>query len=135
MTLREIFPEWWCKVIFSFSENCYGNHNWLDFTIYELIFTAGIFLVIKWTIHFLFFILGLIIPNKSFDATIVSPKFLEEDSEIPNDVIENIEIDEDLFSLEEESNRLTKRQVDSVEDIDKEIETSIVNITRKGVNN
>ena len=44
------------------------------------------------------------------------------------------EDDEDVFSLEEEPKKMTKREEDLVENIDKEIETSIVNITRKGVN-
>ena len=44
------------------------------------------------------------------------------------------EFDEDVFSLEEEPKKMTKSEEDFVENIDKEIETSIVNITRKEVN-
>jgi len=136
MTLREMFPEWWCKVIFSVPENCSGDYNWWDFSIYEFIFTVVIVLVIKWIIYCFFFIIGLIIPDKTVDATIISPSLLEKEMEIPNDEIEDLkdrdsEFDEDVFSLEEESNKMTKSEEDLVENIDKEIETSIVNITRK----
>jgi len=136
MTLREMFPEWWCKVIFSVTENCSGDYNWWDFSIYEFIFTVVIVLVIKWIIYCFFFIIGLIIPDKTVDATIISPSLLEKEMEIPNDEIEDLkdrdsEFDEDVFSLEEESNKMTKSEEDLVENIDKEIETSIVNITRK----
>ena len=139
MTLREMFPEWWCKVIFSFPENCSGDYNWWDFSIYEFIFTVVIVLVIKWIIYCFFFIIGLIIPDKTVDATIISPSLLEKEMDIPNDEIEDIkgsdsEFDEDVFSLEEESNKITKSEEDFVENIDKEIETSIVNITRNKVN-
>ena len=54
--------------------------------------------------------------------------------EIGNIKGKDIEFDEDVFSLEEESKKMTKSEEDLVENIDKEIETSIVNITRKGVN-
>ena len=139
MTLREMFPEWWCKVTFGFPEYCTGEYNWLDFSIYELIFTVVILLVLKWIIYCVLFILGLIIPDKTMDATIISPSLLEKEMEIPNGEIEDIngrdsEFNEDVFSLEEESNKMTKREEDLVENIDKEIETSIVNITRKKVN-
>ena len=40
-------------------------------------------------------------------------------------------VDEDVFSLEQESKNITKIEEDLVYTIDKEIETSIVNITRK----
>ena len=139
MTLREIFPEWWCKVTFSVQENCSGDYNWLDFSIYEFIFTFVIVLVIKWIIYCFLFIIGLIIPDKTVDATIISPSLLEKEMDIPNDEIEDIkgrdsDFDEDVFSLEEESKKMTKSEEDFVENIDKEIETSIVNITRKEVN-
>ena len=138
MTLREMFPEWWCKVTFSLPENCSGNYNWLDFSIYEFIFTVVIILVIKWIIYCLHFILGLIIPDKTVDATIVSPSLLEKEIDIPNGEFEDIkgrelEFDEDVFSWEEESKKMTKNEKDFVKNIDKEIETSIVNITRKDV--
>jgi len=139
MTLREIFPEWWCKVTFSIPENCSEDYNWLDFSIYEFIFTVVIVLVIKWIIYCFFFIIGLIFPDKTVDATIISPSLLEKEMEIPNDEIEDIKVrdsvfDEDVFSLEEESKKKAKNEEDFIENIDKEIETSIVNITRKEVN-
>ena len=136
MTLREIFPEWWCKVTFSVPENCSRDYNWLDFSIYEFIFTVALALVIKRIIYCSLFIIGLIIPDKTVDATIISPSLLEKEVDIPNDEIEDIkgrdlEFDEDVFSLEEESKEMTKSEEDFVKNIDKEIETSIVNITRK----
>ena len=135
MTLREMFPEWWCKVSFSVPENCSGDYNWFDFSIYEFIFTVVILLVIKWIIYCFFFIIGLIIPDKIEDATIISPTLLEKEIEdIEGGDLEFDEDDEDVFSLEEEPKKMTKREEDLVENIDKEIETSIVNITRKGVN-
>ena len=139
MTLREMFPEWWCKVTFSVPENCSGDYNWLDFSIYEFIFTFVMVLVIKWIIYCFLFIIGLIFPNKTVDATIISPSLLEKEVDIPNDEIEDIkvrdaEFDEDVFSLEEESKKVTKSEEDFVENIDKEIEKSIVNITRDEVN-
>ena len=135
MTLREMFPEWWCKITFSVPENCSGDYNWFDFSIYEFIFTVVIVLVIKWIIYCFFFIIGLIIPDKTEDATIISPTLLEKEiGDIEGGDLEFDEDDEDVFSLEEESNQMTKREEDLVENIDKEIETSIVNITRKGVN-
>ena len=135
MTLREMFPDWWCKITFSVPENCSGDYNWLDFSIYEFIFTVVIVLVIKWIIYYFFFIIGLIIPDKTEDATIISPTLLEKEIEdIEGGDLEFDEDDEDVFSLEEDSKKMTKREEDLVESIDKEIETSIVNITRKGVN-
>ena len=139
MTLREMFPEWWCKVTFSVPEKCFGDYKWLDFSIYEFVFTVVIILVIKWIIYCFLFTIGLIIPDKTVDATIISPSLLEKEMDIPNDEIEDIkgrdsEFDEDVFSLEEESKEMTKSEEDFVENIDKEIETSIVNITRKDVN-
>ena len=136
MPLREMFPEWWCKVTFSVPENCPGNYNWLDISIYEFIFTFVIVLVIKWIIYCFLFVIGLIISDKTVDATIISPSLLEKEMDIPNDEIEDIkgrdlEFDEDVFSLEEESKEMTKSEEDLVGNIDKEIETSIVNITRK----
>ena len=122
MTLREMFPDWWCKITFNVPENCSGDYNWLDLSIYEFIFTVVIVLVIKWIIYYFFFIIGLIIPDKSLDKEIEDIKGRD------------LEFDEDVFSLEEESKKMTKREEDLVENIDKEIETSIVNITRKGVN-
>ena len=70
------------------------------------------------------------------DATIISPSLLEKGMDIPNDEMEDLkgsysEFDEDVFSLEEESKEMTKSEEDFVENIDKEIETSIANITRK----
>ena len=139
MTLREMFPEWWCKVTFSVPENCSGDYNWLDFSIYEFIFTVVIVLVIKWIIYCFLLIIGIIIPDKTVDATIKSSNLLEKEMDIPNDEIEDIkgidsEFDEDVFILEEESKKMTKYEEDLVENIDKEIETSILNITRKEVN-
>ena len=139
MTLREMFPEWWCKVTFSVPENCSGDYNWLDLSVYEFIFTVVVVLVIKWILYFSLFIIGLIIPDKKVDATIISPSLLEKEMDIPTDEIEDIEgrdleFDEDVFSLEEESKKVTKSEEDFVENIDKEIETSIVNITRNEVN-
>ena len=138
MTLRDMFPEWWCKVTFSVPENCSGDYNWLDFSIYEFIFTVVIVLVIKWIIYCFLFIIDPIIPDKTVDATIISPSLLEKEMDIPNDEIEdfigrNSEFDEDVFSLEEESKKMTKSEEDFFENLDKEIETSIVNITRKEV--
>ena len=121
MTLREMFPDWWCKITFSVPENCSGDYNWFDFSIYEFIFTVVIVLVIKWIIYYSFFIIGLIIPDKSLEKEIEDIKGRD------------LEFDEDVFSLEEESKKITKREEDLVENIDKEIETSIVNITRKEV--
>ena len=135
MTLREMFPEWWCKITFSVPENCSGDYNWFDFSIYEFIFTVVIVLVIKWIIYCFLFIIGLIIPDKTVDATIISPTLLEKEiGDIEGGDLEFDEDDEDVFSLEEEPKKMTKREEDLVENIDKEIETSIVNITRKGVN-
>ena len=136
MTLREIFPEWWCKVTFSVPENCSRDYNWLDFSIYEFIFTFVTVLVIKWIIYCLLFIIGLIVPEKTVDATIISPGMLEKGTDIPYEEIEDIkvrdlEFSEDVFSLEEESNNIKKSEENSIENVDKEIETSIVNITRK----
>ena len=140
MTLRDMFPEWWCKVTFSVPENCSGDYNWLDFSIYEFIFTFVMVLVIKWIIYCFLFIIGLIIPNKTVDATIISPSLLEKEMDIPNDEIDDLkgsysEFDEDVFSLDEESKNMTKSEEDFFENIDKEIETSIVNITRNEVQN
>jgi len=133
-----MFPDWWCKIIFSVPENCTEDYNWFDFSIYEFIFTVVIVLVIKWIIYCFFFIIGLIIPDKTEDATIISPTLLEKEIEDIEggdlEFDEDDEDDEDVFSLEEESKKMTKREEDLVENIDKEIETSIVNITRKGVN-
>ena len=138
MTLREMFPEWWCKATFSVSKNCSGDYNWLDFSIYDFIFTVVIVLVIKWIIYCLILIIGLILPDKTEDATIISPTLLEKEMEISNDEIEDIkvrdlEFNEDVFSLEEESKKMAKSEEDFVKNLDKEIETSIVNITRKEV--
>ena len=130
-----MFPDWWCKITFSVPENCSGDYNWFDFSIYEFIFTVVIVLVIKWIIYCFFFIIGLIIPDKTEDATIISPTLLgKEIGDIEGGDLEFDEDDEDVFSLEEEPKKMTKREEDLVENIDKEIETSIVNITRKGVN-
>ena len=135
MTLREMFPDWWCKVTFSVPENCSGDYIWFDFSIYEFVFTVVIVVVIKWIIYCFFFIIGLIIPDKTVDATIISPTLLEKEiGDIEGGDLEFDEDDEDVFSLEEEPKKMTKREEDLVENIDKEIETSIVNITRKGVN-
>ena len=136
MTLKEMFPEWWCKITFSIPENCSGYYNWFDLSIYEFIFTFVIVLVIKWIIYCFLFIIGLIIPDKTVDATIISPSLLEKEMDITNDEIgdikgKDLEFDEDVFGLEEESKKMTKNEEDFVKNIDKEIETSIVNITRK----
>ena len=138
MTLRDMFPEWWCKVTFSVPGNCSGDYNWLDFSIYEFIFTVVIVLVIKWIIYCFLFIIGLITPDKKVNATIISPSMLEKEMDIPNDEIEdikgkNIEFYEDVFDLEEESKKMTKSEEEFVKNIDQEIEKSIVNITRKEV--
>ena len=138
MTLREMFPVWWCKLTFSVPENCSGDYNWLDLSIYEFIFTVVIVLVIKWIIYCFISIIGLILPDKTVDATIISPSLLEKDIDIPNDEIgvikgRDLEFEEDVFSLEEESKEMTKSEEDFVKNLDKEIETSIVNITRKEV--
>ena len=125
MTLREMFPEGWCKVTFNVQENCSGDYNWLDFSIYEFIFTVVIVLVIKWIIYCFLLIIGLIIPNKTVDATIISPSLWEKEMDIPNDEIEDIkgdsEFDEDVFSLEEESKKMTKSEENFVRNIDKEM--------------
>ena len=139
MTLRDMFPEWWCKVTFNVLENCSVDYNWLDFSIYEFIFSVVIVLVIKWIIYCSLLIIGLFIRDKTVDATIISPSLLEKEMDIPNDSIDDIkgrdlEFDEDVFSLEEESREMTKSEEDFVRNIDKEIETSIVNITGKEVN-
>ena len=107
MTLRDMFPEWWCKVTFSVPENCSGDYNWLDFSIYDFIFTVVIVLVVKWIIDCFLFIIGIIIPDITADSTIISPSLLEKEMDIPNGGIEDIkgkdsEFDEDVFSLEEE---------------------------------
>ena len=138
MTLREMFPEWWCKLTFSVPENCSGDYNWFDFSIYEFLFTVVLVLVIKWIIYCFISIISLIIPDKTVDATIISPSLLEKNMDIPNDEIEvikgrDLEFEEDVFSLEEESKEMTKSEEDFVKNLDKEIETSIVNITRKEV--
>ena len=106
MTLSEIIPEWWCKATFSVLDNCSGDYNWFDFSIYEFIFTVVIVLVIKWIIYCFLFIIGIIIPDKTVDATIISPSLLEKGIDIPNDEIDDLkgsfsEFDEDVFSLEE----------------------------------
>ena len=130
-----MFPDWWCKITFSVPENCSGDYNWFDFSIYEFIFTVVIVLVIKWIIYCFFFIIGIIIPDKTEDATIISPTLLEKEIwDIEGGDLEIDEDDEDVFSLEEEPKKMTKREEDLVENIDKEIETSILNISRKGVN-
>ena len=138
MTLREMFPEWWCKITFSVPENCSGDYNWLDFSIYEFIFTVVIVLVIKWIIYCFILIIGLILPDKTEDTTIISPSLLEKEMDFPNDEIDDIkgkdlEFDEDVFSLEEESKIMTKSEEDLDKNLDNEIERSIVNITRKEV--
>ena len=118
MTLREMFPEWWCKLTLSVPENCSRDYNWLDFSIYEFTFTVVIVLVIKWIIYCFLLIIGIIIPDKTVDATIKSSNLLEKEMDIPNDEIEDIkgkdlEFDEDVFGLEEESKKMTKRGMDS----------------------
>ena len=139
MTLREMFPEWWCKTTLSIAEDCYGDYNWLDFSIYEFIFSVIVLLIIKWIIYCLLFILGKIIPYKAMDSTIVSPSLLEKNLDIPNYEMEDtkvrdFEFNEDVFGLEEESSKIVEKGQRLDEDLDKEIEESIVNITRKGVN-
>mgnify|MGYP001304575459 CR=1 FL=1 len=139
MTLREMFPEWWCKVTFSVPENCSGDYNWLDFSIYEFIFSVVILLVIKWVIYFFLLIIGLIIPDKAVDGTIISPGLLEKEMDVTNDEIEDLkgndlEFDEDVFGLEEESRKITKNEEYFIQNKDRAIETNIVNITRKDFN-
>ena len=139
MTLRDMFPEWWCKVTFSVPENCFGDYNWLDFSIYEFIFSVVILLVIKWVIYFFLLIIGLIIPDKAVDGTIISPGLLEKEMDVTNDEIEDLkgndlEFDEDVFGLEEESKKITKNEEYIIQNKDREIETNIVNITRKDFN-
>ena len=139
MTLRDMFPEWWCKVTFSVPENCFGDYNWLDFSIYEFIFSVVILLVIKWVIYFFLLIIGLIIPDKAVDGTIISPGLLEKEMDVTNDEIEDLkgkdlEFDEDVFGLEEESKKITKSEEYFNQNLDREIETNIVNITRKDFN-
>ena len=130
-----MFPDWWCKITFSVPENCSGDYNWLDLSIYEFIFTVVIVLVIKWIIYYFFFIIGLIIPDKTEDATIISPTLLEKEIEdIEGGDLEFDEDGEDVFSLEEDSKKMRKNEEDLVENIDKEIETSILNISRNEVN-
>ena len=70
--------------------------------------------------------------TKSLPINILSRKEMD----ITNDEIEDIkvkdlEFDEDVFGFEEEPKKKTKNEEDFVRNIDKEIETSIVNITRK----
>ena len=138
MTLREIFPEWWCKATFSIPEICSGDYNFLDFSLYDFIFSVVILLVIKWIIHFIIFVLSLIIPERTVDATIISPSILEKEINITNDEIEDIkgkdlEFEEDIFSLEEEENKMKTTEDYIVEKLDREIEKSIVNISREVV--
>ena len=123
MTLREMFPEWWCKLTLSVPENCSRDYNWLDFSIYEFTFTVVIVLVIKWIIYCFLLIIGIIIPDKTVDATIKSSNLLEKEMDIPNDEIEEIkvrdsEFDEDVLSLDEESKNMTKSEEDFFENID-----------------
>ena len=138
MTLREMFPKWWCKVTFSVPENCYGNYNWLDFSIYEFFFSFVVVLTLKWSIHCLLFIVGHIIPDKTIDSSIAYPSLSGKDLDIANDVMEDLKegdlkLNEDVFHLEE-SNKTTKKENFVDKDLDEEIETSIVNITRNGAN-
>ena len=114
MTLREMFPDWWCKVTLSVPRNCSEEYNWLDFSIFELIFTVIILLVAKWIIYSCLFIIGLFFPHKPLDATIISPSLLEKEMNIPNDEIPDIkgkdlEFDDDTFSLEEELYKVKKK--------------------------
>ena len=90
MTLRDMFPEWWCKIIFSVSENCSGDYNWLDFSIYEFIFSVVVVFIIKWIINCLLFILGVINQDNKMDSTIISPSLLGKDLDIPNYEMEDI---------------------------------------------
>ena len=129
MTLRDMFPDWWCKVTFNVLENCSGDYNWLDFSIYEFIFTVLIVLIIKWIIYCFLFIIGIIIPDKTVDATIISPSLLE--NEIGDIKDEDLDFEEDVFTLEEESKKMTKSEENFDKNLDKDIETSIMNITRK----
>ena len=53
MTLREMFPEWWCKFSLSFTNYCkdnYGELNWLDFTLGEMFFSILV-IVILWVVY------------------------------------------------------------------------------------
>ena len=50
MTLREMFPEWWCKFSLSFTDYCKYNYrelNWLDFTLGELGFTVFVIIIMS----------------------------------------------------------------------------------------
>ena len=53
MTLREMFPEWWCKFSLSFTDYCTQNYsnrwNWLDFTLGELFFTIFLLIGVPFT--------------------------------------------------------------------------------------
>ena len=137
MTLREIFPQWLCKITFSVPKNCSEKYSWLDFTIYEFIFTLVIFLVIKWIVYRLFSILSRNKPDKNMDSTIISPSLLEKEIDFANGDIEDLKGNDldfvaDTLSLEEEPMNLTKRGDNYDENLDKDIETSILNITRNG---
>ena len=137
MTLKEMFPEWWCKITFSVPKNCSDKYSWFDFTIYEFIFTFVIFLVIKWIVYSLFSILSRNKPDKNMDSTIISPSLLEKEIDFANGDIEDLKGNDldfvaDTLSLEEEPMNLTKREDNYAENVDKDIETSILNITRNG---
>jgi len=130
MTLRDILPGWGCKITLSVTDNCVGDYNWLDFSIYEFIFTVAIILVIKWIIRCFFFIIGLIITDKTGDETTISNTLFKEKIEDFED--RDLEFDEDVFGLEEEPQKISKKEKNLLDNVDKEIETSIVNISRNG---
>ena len=135
MTLREILPQWSCKITFSVPKNCSEKYSWLDFTIYEFVFTLVILLVIKWVVYSIFSILSRNETDKNMDATIISPSLFEKEMDFTDGDIKDLkgrdlEFVADTLSLEEESKNLPKSEDNYSEKIDKEIETSILNITR-----
>ena len=104
-----MLPDWWCKITFSVSEICSEHYNWLDLSIYEFFFSVVIVLILKWIIHFSLFIISLISPKKTEDATIISLSLLEKYMNISNDKIEDmkgsdLEFDED-FAIREKDHR------------------------------
>ena len=92
---------------------------------------------IKWIVYSLFSILSRNKPDKNMDSTIISPSLLEKEIDFANGDIEDLKGNDldfvaDTLSLEEEPMNLTKREDNYAENVDKDIETSILNITRNG---
>jgi hypothetical protein len=55
-TLREMFPEWWCKFSLSVTDYCKDNYsylNWLDFTLGGMFYSALVIYLI-WIAYRLF---------------------------------------------------------------------------------